>query len=106
MRYGKVANPLQYMQMMEAGEHGARAEVPGEADLLFEFMLNALRLADGFEESLFEERTGLGVDYLIDVAADALADGLIERLETGIWRPTALGKRFLNDLQAEFLPAP
>jgi oxygen-independent coproporphyrinogen-3 oxidase len=106
LRYGKVANPLQYMQMMEAGDHGARAEVPGEADLLFEFMLNALRLADGFKEELFEARTGLGVDYLFEMAAEALADGLIERSGTGTWRPTALGKRFLNDLQAAFLPAP
>ena len=106
LRYRKVANPQQYMQMMEAGELGAKAEVPAEGDLLFEFMLNALRLADGFDEAMFVERTGLGVDDLFEAAADALADGLIGRTESGIWQPTALGKRFLDDLQAAFLPAP
>lgn len=106
LRYRKAANPQQYMQMMETGDHGANAEVPGEADLLFEFMLNALRLTDGFEESLFVERTGLDVEYLLEVTANAIGEGLIGRSSEGIWRPTALGRRFLNDLQAEFLPAP
>jgi oxygen-independent coproporphyrinogen-3 oxidase len=106
LRYRKAANPQQYMQMMESGDHGASAEVPGESDLLFEFMLNALRLRDGFEESMFVERTGLDVDFLLEVAANALAEGLIRRSNEGLWEPTALGRRFLNDLQAEFLPAP
>lgn len=106
LRYSKAANPQQYMQMMESGDHGANAEVPGEADLLFEFMLNALRLTDGFEESLFVERTGLDLEYLLEVAANAFGEGLIGRSSEGIWQPTALGRRFLNDLQAEFLPAP
>jgi oxygen-independent coproporphyrinogen-3 oxidase len=105
VRYRKTANPLQYMQMMESGENGVAAEVPADADLVFEFMLNALRLVDGFGEDLFEERTGLGADLLAETAAKALKSGLIERLPEGIWRPTALGKRFLNDLQAEFLPS-
>jgi oxygen-independent coproporphyrinogen-3 oxidase len=105
IRYRKAANPLQYMQMMEAGEHGVPAEVPTEADLVFEFTLNALRLVGGFTESLFEERTGLGAEVLREAAADALRSRLIERLPEGVWRPTALGMRFLNDLQAEFLPS-
>ena len=105
IRYRKAANPLQYMQMMEAGEHGVVTEVPTEADLVFEFMLNALRLVDGFPENLFEERTGLGAEVLVAAAVDALQSRLIERLPEGVWRPTALGMRFLNDLQAEFLPS-
>ena len=105
VRYRKAANPLQYMQMMEAGEHGAVSEVPTEADLLFEFMLNALRLVDGFPEDLFEERTGLGADVLLETADSALQSRLIERLPEGVWRPTELGMRFLNDLQAAFLPS-
>jgi len=105
LRYRKAANPLQYMQMMESGEHGGSAEVLAEADLVFEFMLNALRLVDGFPETLFEGRTGLATDRLVDAAAAALQSGLLERLAGGVWRPTALGMRFLNDLQAEFLPS-
>ena len=103
LRYRKVANPLQYMQTMEAGEHGAEAEVPDEPGILFEFMLNALRLVDGFSETQFEQRTGLPVERLEAEAETALDRGLIERGSDGAWRPTALGRRFLNDLQAEFL---
>ncbi len=103
LRYRKVANPLQYMQVMEAGEHGAAAEVPDESTVLFEFMLNALRLSGGFSEALFEARTGLPAVRLGQAAEEALARGLIERRPEGLWRPTALGQRFLNDLQAEFL---
>ena len=103
LRYRKVANPLQYMQAMEAGEHGAEAEVPDEADVLFEFMLNALRLVDGFSEAEFEAGTGLPAARLAAETEAAVARGLLERNGEGHWRPTALGRRFLNDLQAEFL---
>jgi len=103
LRYRKVANPVQYMQTMEAGEHGTEAEVPDDATILFEFMLNALRLVDGFSEARFEERTGLSAARLATEAANALARGLLVRGPAGDWQPTALGRRFLNDLQAEFL---
>jgi oxygen-independent coproporphyrinogen-3 oxidase len=105
VRYRKPANPLQYMQTMESGENAATGDVPAGADLVFEFMLNALRLVGGFEESLFEDRTGLPAEVLHETAAAALEKGLIERSPKGLWRPTPLGMRFLNDLQAEFLPS-
>ena len=104
LRYRKPANPAQYMQTMESGADAAPPEFPTEAELVFEFMLNALRLVEGFPESLFEERTGLEAGALRESAGEALEKALIERLPEGLWRPTALGMRFLNDLQAEFLP--
>jgi oxygen-independent coproporphyrinogen-3 oxidase len=70
----------------------------------FEFALNALRLVDGFALALFEQRTGLSPQVLEPTLQAALARGLIER-RAGGWRPTALGQRFLNDLQALFLPS-
>ena len=103
LRYRKIANPLQYMQAMETGEHGAEAEVPDEPGVLFEFMLNALRLVDGFTEAQFEAHTGLPAARLQEAAKKPLERGLIERSGDGRWRPTDLGRRFLNDLQAEFL---
>ena len=103
LRYRKAANPLQYMQMMEAGEHGAEADVPDEPDILFEFMLNASRLLDGFSEELFARRTGLDAAILEEAATNAVKKGLLERDQDSIWKPTTLGRRFLNDLQAEFL---
>jgi putative oxygen-independent coproporphyrinogen III oxidase len=73
------------------------------ADLPFEFMLNALRLNAGFAAADFERRTGLplsGVAPALERAADR---GLLERSGEG-WRATERGRKFLNDLQASFLP--
>lgn len=103
-RYQKPANPLQYMKAQEAGDAGAGLTALAHPDLVFEFMLNALRLSDGFTEECFCQRTGLSTTDLMHATAGARARGLIERDNTGRWKPTELGGRFLNDLQAEFLP--
>jgi oxygen-independent coproporphyrinogen-3 oxidase len=84
-------------------------------ELPFEFMMNALRLVDGFEEALFESRTGLPWDTVAPRMDRLAARGLVAatRETTHIegaggrhWRPTELGQRFLNDLIGEFLPSP
>ncbi len=80
---------------------GTRSYVPA-ADLPFEFMLNALRLNEGFSSDCFRERTGLRLESLHEKLAAAKNRGLLESVASG-WRPTALGRRFLNDLQASFL---
>jgi oxygen-independent coproporphyrinogen-3 oxidase len=72
---------------------------------LFEFMLNALRLRDGFEKDLFVARTGLAASELEDAMRPASERGLVVRKSPGRWQPTAHGRRFLNDLQASFLPS-
>ena len=76
-------------------------EVP-EADLPFEFMLNALRLTEGFPVTLFSERTGLALNSVERELAEAEAAGLITRDHARI-APTARGRRFLNDLLERFL---
>lgn len=103
-RYTKPANPLSYMQAMKSQQPKPLPQALGESELLFEFMLNALRLRDGFDASLFEQRTGLPAARLTDAAAAATQRGLIQLSGAGRWQPSALGRRFLNDLQAEFLP--
>ncbi len=103
VRYRKPANPLQYMTSVEAGALDDAATPVSVADLPFEFMINALRLVDGFHEADFVARTGLGRDDLAGLMQAPLAKGLIERVEADIWRPTQLGRHFLNDLQAGFL---
>ena len=102
-RYRKPANPLQYMLAMEGESETIPSELLSEDDLVFEFMLNALRLLDGFPESLFVERTGLSIGRLNAVMSGPLGKGLVERDAARTWKPTTLGRRFLNDLQAEFL---
>jgi oxygen-independent coproporphyrinogen-3 oxidase len=73
------------------------------ADRMFEFMLNALRLNDGFAEELFCQRTDLTADNLMDATKVAREKGLLDRQDAGLWKPSKLGARFLNDLQSEFI---
>ena len=63
-RYAKIANPQQYMEQQEQGGDAPALKPVNKEDRLFEFLLNALRLADGFDEQLFEARTGLSADSL------------------------------------------
>ena len=65
--------------------------------------MNALRLAEGFDVTLFVERTGLPLAAVDRQLAAAEAKGLIKRDHVRI-RPTPLGRRFLNDLLQLFLP--
>ena len=103
-RYVKPANPLTYMESMETGGYeSALAQLEGP-DTVFEFMLNALRLTAGFDIGLFAARTGLAPALLADRFTRLRQKQLIDEVEPGYWRLTGLGKRFLNDVQAEFLP--
>ena len=77
-------------------------EVPRDA-LAFEFMLNALRLRDGFKTQAFVERTGLPLSAIEPALRQAEARGLIERDATSV-RPSVRGFDFLSDLQQLFLP--
>ncbi|MBT8091942.1 MAG: radical SAM family heme chaperone HemW [Gammaproteobacteria bacterium] len=104
-RYRKPANPLQYMSGIESGDSAAAMQQISVDDLVFEFMLNGLRLREGFSEAIFCERTGLGSRELQAAMRPACEKGLVERAGNGSWRPTERGCRFLNDLQASFLPA-
>ena len=72
------------------------------ADLVFEFMLNSLRLNQGFESKLFSENTGLSLNEVLPTLQAASEKGLIDIGPTGIC-PTARGFQFLNDLQSMFL---
>jgi oxygen-independent coproporphyrinogen-3 oxidase len=69
----------------------------------FEFMMNALRLTGGFPVVLFEERAGMSLTAVLKQLDEAERRGLIERDHQRIV-PTALGRRFLNDLLQIFLP--
>lgn len=103
-RYVKPAHPRAYMESMERGDYDCPLTAVDADARLFEFMLNALRLSDGFSESEFSERTGLSGGQLQRSLAGAAGRGLMTRTAAGRWRATALGAQFLNNLQAEFLP--
>ena len=71
-------------------------------NLAFEFMLNALRLKEGFDESLFSSRTGESITSIHDKLNQAKDLGLLKQRESKLY-PTQKGFDFLNDLQALFL---
>jgi oxygen-independent coproporphyrinogen-3 oxidase len=102
-RTAKPKQPREFQERL-VGAHGAIGERHqiAIADLPFEFMLNALRLNAGFSHSTFEVRTGLRAACLGEPLSNARTKGLIEPTHNG-WKPTDLGRRFLNDLQASFL---
>jgi oxygen-independent coproporphyrinogen-3 oxidase len=109
-RYRKPAHPASYMKASETGQPEVGLQLLAEADLLFEFMLNVLRLERGFATGDFEARTGLPWAVAAPGVARAVSLGLMTGCDgadgRAVFQPTSRGRRFLNDLQALFLPGP
>ncbi|MFJ0437955.1 radical SAM family heme chaperone HemW [Bordetella bronchiseptica] len=103
-RQARLRNPDSWMQraMARDGSHVAESRVVGAGELPFEFMLNALRLKEGVAASSFGERTGLSLAAIAHQLEAATRRGLLDADPTRL-RATALGWRFLNDLQEMFL---
>jgi oxygen-independent coproporphyrinogen-3 oxidase len=108
LRTAKPKQPREYQEQVLHAE-AARPVAIGEAsfiaaaDVPFEFMLNALRLNEGFTAGDYLRRTGLEIASVEARLAAGQGRGLLTSRADG-WRPTDLGRRFLNDLQASFLP--
>lgn len=100
----RVRDPRLYMERALAGDAVASADEVSRKELPFEFMLNALRLREGFELQRFMERTGLPLSSIEPALDRAVAKGLVDRDASRVW-PTGRGFDFLSDLQALFLPA-
>jgi len=105
IRQVRWKQPQQFMDHAEGRTPVLEEHRVGREDIGFEFMLNALRLTEGVPVALFAERTGYPLTLVQGALEAAEQRGLIERDHLRL-RPTALGRRFLNDLQALFLPAP
>lgn len=102
VRQLRYKQPNEYMEKGLAGNAIQTDTAVAVRELPFEFMMNALRLVDGFPVSLFVERTGLQLTAALCELDEAERRGLIVRDHTRI-APTALGLRFLNDLLQIFL---
>ncbi len=98
-RHERAKQPAEYMKNAAVKEATVSAK-----ELPFEFMLNALRLVEGFPPELFQQRTGLPITTIEASLHKAEDKNLIERDWKRI-RPTARGQRFLNELLELFLPA-
>ena len=98
-RSWREREPRRYLSSLPA--RSGRRKVPS-GDLPFEFLMNTLRLLEGFEEREFEQRTGLRSEVLTASLARLRVRELIEQRE-GRWRASPLGFNFLNDVVSEFL---
>jgi putative oxygen-independent coproporphyrinogen III oxidase len=105
LRQVRLRDPARYMTQALVGSAIAQENEVKRSELPFEFMLNALRLADGFALPLFAERTGLSVSAISAALQEAQARGLLTS-DLAHAQPTTRGFDFLNDLQALFLPKP
>jgi len=100
-RTEKPRMPREFMST--AGQGGLRRQVE-PADLPFEWALNALRLTEGASLDAFEAATGLSPEVIAPALESLRARGLLEQAGDRV-RASSLGFRFLNDVQAAFLPA-
>ena len=117
LRQARYKQPRAYMDQVALGEPVQSAHEVPAGELAFEFMMNALRLTDGFDSALFEERTSLSLAGLHAALDEAKRRGLLARRmqdsgsamagQAAVQQriaPTAAGRRFLNDLLQLFLP--
>jgi oxygen-independent coproporphyrinogen-3 oxidase len=102
VRQVRNRDPRLYMDNALAGNAVAQEDEVARAQLPFEFMLNALRLRDGFELKTFFERTGLPLSAIDAPLQEGIAKDLLEN-DAGWIRPTERGFDFLSDLQELFL---
>ena len=102
-RHARIKQPREYLAAAARGASIAEEHTVPPEDLPFEFMLNALRLVEGFPVDLYGARTGRpwsSVEAALDRAAE---EGLVD-LDWQHVRPTLRGRLFLNDLLERFVP--
>lgn len=103
LRSTKFKLPRSYLEHALRGDAFGTTHAVPTADLPFEFMMNALRLNDGVDAMLFGERTGLHTDVIDARVAHAVNRGWLDA-DPARLLPTELGRRYLNDVIAAFLP--
>lgn len=103
VRRSKQKQPQAYVEHVGSNNVVQTHDIIAEKDLGFEFMLNALRLSDGFPTPLFYQHTGLAISHISKQLDDAEQQGLITRDIHRIC-PTEKGQQYLNTLIELFLP--
>ena len=103
LRLEKHRVPQRYMDACDGRQFCAKRHRVSSNEITFEFMLNALRLTDGFDELTFAAHTGLAFDSLKPRLADLKSRHLMVH-DHGKVCTTDLGMRFLNEVQGAFLP--
>lgn len=102
-RRARHKHPKTYMERAGSAAVLQEARALSAEELPVEFMLNALRLHEGFSMAQFSSRTGLAAATLAKPLAAAIAKGLLVETAQG-YAPTELGRAHLNRLLLEFMP--
>lgn len=100
-RTEKRPSPNSYMKGVKNDDHSIAKGRLSESEIVSDFAINAFRLSHGFEQSLFESRTGLEISVIEKQLQQAEQRKLIS-VQHGMIKPTVMGRRFLNDLQVLF----
>jgi len=108
LRYAKHAKPARFQlaatpNALRGSSLVMSAEID-QANAAFEFMLNNLRLLNGFTIADFAARTGSDITQIQSALDQAVTKKLLVVEPEGVCRPTEMGILFLDDLQALFLP--
>ncbi len=101
-RYAKRRHPNDYLRTAGSAKRVSNRRRTSPDEIVFEFMLNALRLVEGFDPDLFQAHTGLPITSIAPTLEQARTRGLIE--DGSPIRPTALGRRHLDELLLSFVP--
>ena len=102
-RTSKLRSPRDYLLHAASGRRVDTQRALGRDDVGLEFMMNALRLTEGFATDVFAAHTGLPIGSVEAPLREAEARGWIE-WDLHAMRPTLMGQRYLNDLLGLFLP--
>jgi putative oxygen-independent coproporphyrinogen III oxidase len=102
-RRSKQKQPQSFMDTAGSAEVILQNEEIKIRDIGFEFMLNALRLTDGFPTPLFYQHAGVPISHIDKALQQAQQQGLLER-DIHLIKPTEKGHRYLNSLIELFLP--
>ncbi len=100
IRFSNPKHPKDYLNPMM--RENISSNTLAQKDIIFEFMLNALRLTKGVSVKLFQERTGLELNLLEPMISHAREKKLLIE-DKNIFCATELGKKFLNNLVGMFL---
>lgn len=102
IRQMRHKHPSQYMERVKVQQHIDEDRIVTSQELPFEFMMNALRLCDGFTNTLFAQTTGQSFNSILPQLLEAQEQGFIE-LGYNKVTPTTKGRDFLNNLLELFL---
>ena len=101
-RRWKRSEPTAYLAAMGTDHILSGQKILKPDEITLEFMMNALRLYQGFTRHLYEQRTGASFATITAPIESAIHDGLLD-IHNEAFKPTSLGRRFLNNLLEKFL---